>query len=299
MERPHARIEQPVDEYDYELPQQLVDAIALADELLKRKDQGSPLTMVDIVFQSNTEAMLQEIQSGPLAHLIAPPDKNLAIESDGSYYPALDVRKQNARMTGMMLTVWGWNYEKIRYIDRTKIPCEYKKYPGEIDKVRQFEIRMGYDTGQKDGYATESLSLYFGSNSKDSIHAYSQISMPTYAETGYEGHGGKSDKRVSNEAVEWFLNFVAKNVGDQPKSTHDITSEQIEEVRLVAQAHGVCDAIDELIEGTWPAQALYLMSKPMKMLEGKSIIQCLINSDSPKKAGIAAQQVLRTYKDRT
>lgn len=297
MERPQGRIEQPKDKYDYELTQLEVDAIALADELLKKKPEGSPITFVDIVLQGDHDQMLAEIQQSPYGQLLATPDEQLAIDSKGEHYPILDVRKENGRLVGVGLRVWGWEHEKVRYTNPEKKnpPFKYKKYPGEKDKTRQLEIAMSYQVGRQT--VTEEISLYFGTATN--MRAHSQLHMMAYAETGYEGHGGKSMKKLSDEQVYWFLDFIARQVGDEPKSVAEVQEEQIESVRVIARRQGVLEAIDELIDGTWNAQANYLMSLPCKKLAGKSILECLESPESAALAGEAARDILAHWKSGT
>lgn len=297
MERPQGHIEQPKDEYDYELTQLEADAIALADELLKKKPEGSRMTFVDIVLQGNDDEMLDELQQGPFGRLLAAPSEQLAMKSNGEYYPVLDVRKENGRLVGMGLRVWGWEHDKIRYKEpqSKKPPFEYKEYPGEKDKTRQLEIAMSYQVGKQT--VTEEVSLYFGTTS--GVRASSQLHMMAYAETGYEGHGGKSMSKLSEDDTYWFLDFIARHVGDEPKSIHEIQDEQLAAVRLDAERYGVQDAIDELVEGTWSAQALYIMGKPFKMLDGKSIVECLKSPDTALQASEAARDVLAHWKEGT
>lgn len=302
MERPRAQRETPVDEYDHEISQAQADIIAFADELLKHKPEGSALTFVDIVLQGDSQQMLEELQQGPLGHLLASPDDNLAMESDGSHYPILDVRKRNASLTGIALRAWGWDYDKIRYTDPTQEnpPYDYKEYPGEKDKSRQLEISMGWRAGKShDNYATESISVSTYAAYLGDISASSQISMPVYAETGYEGHGGKYEKNVSDEAAEWFLDFIARYVGDQPKSYHELIDEQLEAVRADAERNGVVRAIDSLIRGTWTSQALMMMKKPCRLLDGKTIAEGVQSPETAKTAAKAARLLLKQWKDRS
>jgi len=299
MEKPHANIEPPVDEYDHELTQVQANAIALADELLKHRPERSRIAFVDMVLVGDQHEMLVELQSGPLSHLLAAPNEQLAIESDGSYYSQLDVRKANGKFTGMSLRVWGWDYDKVRYTKPCEVgpPYEDKEYPGEKDKSRQIEIRMGYVVG--DESVTEELSVHANSSSPNYIYASTQLSMPTYAEMGYEGHGGKSDYDISDEAVEWFLEFVAKNVGAEPKSHRELISEKTAKIRAAAEVQGIREAIDELIDGTWDAQALYIMRRPLRSLDGKSILECFETRELAAQVAEAAREILRKWKDGT
>ncbi|MCA9327968.1 hypothetical protein KDA14_05555, partial [Candidatus Saccharibacteria bacterium] len=234
MERPQANIERPLDEYDHELTQLQTDAIALADELLKLKEEGSSWSFVDIVFEGDRSEMLEEIESGPLVSLLYAPNEQMAIESDGSYYPTLDVRKENGQLQGIGLRVWGWDYEKTRRIpSRDQNPSyDYKTYPGEVDKTREIEIAMSYKVGKE--HVTEMLKLYVNAARPDYIYISSQLSMPTYAETGYEGHGGKSDD-IDEEGMYWLLDFVARHVGDEPKSIAQLQRERVMSIRREAE----------------------------------------------------------------
>lgn len=293
MERPRADIQPAQDEFDHELSQPQADGIALADELLKLKEGNSPLTFVDIVLEGNKNDLLAEIENGPIAQLLAAPDQQLAMPSDGSYYPILDVRKENGRLIGIGLRVWGWDDEKWRYIDNNeKPPYNIRKYPGEIDKTRQLEIAMSYRVGRET--VTEELSLHFGTAGY--IRASSQLHMAAYAETGYEGHGGKGTSNLDDEAVYWFLDFIAKHVGDEPKSVFMLQQERINKIRDTAERNGMLSAIDDLVEGTWEAQALYIMHRPCKLLDGKSILQCIESPESAEKVKETVREILRHWK---
>lgn len=196
----------------------------------------------------------------------------------------------------MSLRVWGWDDKKFRYKNRDDNtgPYELQKYPGQIDKTRQLEISMGYRIGNL--YANESLSLYVGSAQRGHVRASSGISMAAYAEMGYDGHGGKHDNSISNESAEWILDFIARNVGDEPKSYDDVMNERIAKVRELATSKGALGAIDRLIEETWNAQALYFMRLPLTLLDGKSILQCL-RAEEPSSTAIteAAAVILESW----
>jgi len=293
MERPKTIYEQPID--DHELTKAQQDTIALSDELLTHKPENS-LTFVDIVLAGDHNAMLAEIEAGPLNYLLASPQKQLAYESDGEYYPKLDVRKEFTTYTGMSLRVWGWDDEKVRRTNhQTQPPYDLTRYPGEIDKTRQLELGMCYAVG--DEHVTESLSLYASTAQPGFLQASSKIFMTAYMEQGYEGHGGKSDIHVRDEAVEWLLDFVAKHVGDQPQSAQEYHQEVIDAIRQKAEQHGVLEAVDELIAATWNAQAIYLMRRPCKLLDGSSVAQCLDDPERAAQAAEAARAITRRWQE--
>lgn len=295
MERPHGRIEQAQDEYDYEITQVQADAIALTDELLNRKSEGSKWSFVDIVLEGDHSDLVAEIEQGPLADLLALPDEQLAIESDGSYYPILDVRKQNGNLLGVGLRVFGWEEDKIRWINPNRTSREFKSYPGQKDKMREIEIAMSYRVGEET--VTEMLSLYCATHTQGYVNVSSRVHMPAYAETGYEGHGGKSRGRVGEEDIYWFLDFVAKHVGDQPKSVGELQNEKIEAIRENARIYGALKGVDKLINDTWNAQALYLMNLPCRLLDGNiSIAKGLESAETAEQAGEAARLLAKQYK---
>lgn len=298
MERPNGRIEQPQDEYDFEITQTQADAIVLADELLKHKPEGSPLTFVDIVLVGSCDEMQAEIERGPFANLLAEPDEQLALWSDGNYYPILDVRKQNGRLCGVGLRVWGWDNDKYRYTKPREegAPYEYKEYPGQKDKDRQLELAMSYVVGEET--VTETLSLWFGTSGSGNMRASTQLHMMAYVESGYEGHGGKGRGNLSDEEVYWLLDFVARYVGNDPKSVGELQDEMIEDIRILAGQYGVLKQVDKLITATWNAQALYLMGQPCKMLDGVSIAQSLKSPETAVKAGEAARILSKQWKAR-
>lgn len=298
MERPRANIEPPVDEYDHELTPVQGNIIALADELLKHKEVNSRVTFADIMLEGEPMDMVAELKSGPLGGILSPSDKQLAHESDGSYYPVLDIRKESARLTGVGLRVFGWEDEMFRYIDpgQTAPPYDLKRYPGYMDKRREIKLSMGYKVG--DQTFNEILTLSTSTFRPDDIRISSYVYLHAYMEHGYEGHGGRSDYNPSDEAVEWLLDFVARHVGDQPKSHFEYTMELLNKVRIKAEEVGAGEEVDRLIEATWPTQALFMLEKPCHTLEGMSIIEGLQTSDAAETAARAIKTLRQQWSKR-
>lgn len=298
MERPRAEIQSASDEFDHEISQARADAVALADVLLAHKPDGSPLTFVDIVMEGDDEQMLDELAASPFGRLLAAPDEQLAIESDGSYYPVLDIRKESGVFLGMGLRAWGWDEDKWRHTDVGEdYPREFKEYPGEKDKTRELELAMSYRVGRET--VTETITLYFGTTPSGTFRASSQLHMMAYAETGYEGHGGKGIGRISDEDAYWFLDFIARHVGDEPKSVREVQDERLNAIRADAERHGVLKGVDKLIKDTWNAQALYMMNLPCRLLDGMSIAEGLKSPDTAAQAGEAARLLAKQYKTKT
>lgn len=189
MERIHGKIEEPSDEFDHELEQADVDVITLADEFLRHKD--TKLTYGDYVSQMPAEEAIRRLEATKFSELLATPDEQLAIKSNGEYYPILDIRKENASLKGVRLRVSGWDSPKYRHTDSTEYnpPYDFKEYEDEIDKVRQINISFAYATDENT--VTETIVMRAYSARPGGVEAYRELYCGSYSEMGYEGHGEK------------------------------------------------------------------------------------------------------------
>lgn len=300
MELPKPHVEAAQDEHDFELTPRQVTALDFVDELLKLKEEGSRFTFVDIDIPVDKTELYDTIVNGPLGGVLAASDENLALESDGSYYPIYDIRKNNSKLIGLGLRVWGWDDPKLRYTGGFSQTggYEYVEYEGQKDRTRQIELSMSYRSNEdRNLTATEELSLYIHSSSPDYFRVSSQVHMMAYAETGYEGHGGKSAEELTGEQVDWILELVARSVGDDPKSVRQVQHEAVERFLAIADSNGCGKGIRKLIKGTWEAQAMYLMSLPLKQLNGLSIRKAAVQVEMAKQANKAAKDILVAYKN--
>lgn len=182
------------------------------DRFLTLKHAGSPLSFVDMACVTDFEESRAMVQTGQLHEVLAGDDEQLALASDGSYYPVLDATKANATFTGVSLRAWGWDDEKIRYKrdDDDKV-AGYVIYEGEKDRTRQLDISCHYQQG--DEHIVEIVSLYGSTSYRSNPRLYSQIWMSAYAETGYEGHGGKSVNEPTDELVAEFIRIAERLSG--------------------------------------------------------------------------------------
>lgn len=297
MERPHATIEAPQDNFDHELTQPQADFIALTDVLLAHKrDGGMHLSFTDIVVQHSPDEVEQKLRATRVGQLMRPSDAQLAIESDGSYYPQLDLKKANGRLAGVSIRAWGWDDKKYRYTDpgNTTVPREYKKYQGEIDKTRQLDISFSYTIG--DTSVVESISLYGSTTAPDYVYATSQVWASPYAETGYEGHGDDSIDELSDAEVYEFLELVADMVGDTPESYGEMYTRQTAALRCEFEGTSHFDGVSRLIDLLWPAQACYeLLERPYA--NNETIVSALRSGDAERQrtADEALAEAVRYY----
>lgn len=283
MERPQAQIKSPEDEYDYELTQLQTDLLEFGHELHSLKENNR-LTFVDFVLQGDENEMLAELEASPVADLLSRPHEQLAIPSDGSYYPELDLSKDKAEFLGMGLRVFGWKSEKTRYTNlatrKSGDPYEWKEYDGE-DWTYEFNLGMSYECD--DGHFSESLFMTVGSVQPDDMRISSQIFAHEYAETGYEGHGGHSTGDPTEEQVAWLADFIAKHLGDKPVTVGEYQRTQLNKLRQrVDEIGGDEGLVDKLVKYTWEAQALGILKTPRYQIGDKqgSIAHLLISENS-------------------
>ena len=246
--------------YDVNLSEVQLSCLALSDELLALKGD-SPFTFVDMYVDTPAEEVLSRIKK-LRPDLLADDDEQLAMPSDGEYHPILDAKKTDARLVGVGLRVWGWDDEKYVFTNGSNESYDMSRhflmYPSdEKTHRRQLEISFSYSHSSA-GNIVESVSLALGSGGETSI--YSQLYMSAYAETGYEGHGGRSSQNVSDGDMAAFGDLVAEIVGGVPESMRMRSERTLNELVYSAATEDARHAVMRLIEETWPAQALYLIA---------------------------------------
>lgn len=217
MERPQARIEQPIDEYDHELTRVQADIVALADELLKSRAGKNRMRHAIVALSGDSQDLVAELQSSPVGHLLASPNKQLASKSDGTYRPVVDVRKRNATLMDVSLQVFGDDYPKLRYTnpESERPPYDFKKYPGQKDKTRELRVKMRYQSDNPQEDFSESIVLYTSTVLSDYVTIGRHVYINAYQDQGYEGNVDKEDRNISDEALEWLLEFIAKHIDDE------------------------------------------------------------------------------------
>lgn len=283
--------------YDYRPSKVVASCIALADELLTFKDPDSPLTFVDIAVESAPDTVLEKLQTIAAGSILAEQDEQLAISSDGEYYPVLDIRKQNAQLVGVGLRVWGWNDQKYIFTNKKGEQYDYPKhalvYPSnEISSTRQLELSFGYED-KNSGSFSESVSLFLRPDGSASIDR--QVWAAAYAETGYEGHQGSSLRKPTNKDIAAFGDLIAEIVGDTPESVSMNVTRQLEELADSAATPIAKEAIQNLIETTWPAQANYFLNSVVDE-SGKTVAEQLRDEATVDEAITTINTIIKKWK---
>lgn len=283
--------------YDAQVSEAQASCLALSDELLALKGD-SPLSFVDLSVNVSAEEVMSRVKQCQYSELLAGDDDQLAMPSNGEYYPMLDVKKSDARLTGIGLRVWGWDDDKYVFTNKSRDEYDMSKhflrYPSD-EKVhrRQIEISFGYDHPEA-GSIVESLSLNITSMGQASMH--SQIYMGVYAETGYEGHGGVSKGHVSDRDMVMFGDLTAEIVGDMPESVRMRDQRELQEMIESAATMDVRQAVERLIECTWPAQARYLLG--LSGDNGASLCSLLDDAEKSSEVVERIDALMKKWRER-
>lgn len=198
--------------------------IALTDELLKLKRPDSPFTFVDIAVEVPASEVQDKLSQLKVGELLASEDQQIAIESNGEYYPVLDITKDKSTLRGVSVRAWGWDDTKVVFTDDEDEQYEFPKhalvYPSnEKTTTRELDVTFVYTANDQNEYWSEGISLHTSSNGNISVA--SDYIVSAYLETGYEGHGGERLKNVSSSDYMEFASLIAEIVGDEPMSQID------------------------------------------------------------------------------
>lgn len=287
------------EEFDKQPSKAVENCMALADELLALKAPDSMCAFVDLMVQESPKAVLSKVKATPAGKVIAVDDKQLAIPSNGEYYPILDFKKQHAQLVGVGLRVWGWDNEKHIFTNKKGEPYEFPRhvliYPAdEKSRHRRLEISFNYSNAQKESFSESvALDLY----SDGSTELSSNIVAAAYVETGYEGHGGSHKKKVSEASVAAFGDLVAHIVGDEPESIHGYIDRRINGVLTAAASAEAQKAVEDLVDATWPAQAHYILFSKLKGT-GATLSEQLSSADTADTAIKTIQSIITAEQSR-
>lgn len=268
-----------------------MSCIALADELLALKDEKSRLTFVDIVAKEPRDVVLSKLQSIRFGQLLADDDEQLAIESDGAYYPVLDIKKQDLRLNGVGVRVWGWDDEKYVFTNQPGDDYEYPRnclvYPSTEKSIRrQLELIFSYTHSATT--VTESVSLTL--NGRGGTDVSRQIWMSAYAETGYEGHDGAGLDSCSDEDVAAFADLLAEIVGDEPESIEMYQDRQYSDL-LASCGEKTRAELEKLRAKTHTGQVVYMANSRTNKDEASSLVSMLRRGVSDEVTAEAAQRL--------
>lgn len=205
------------EEYEPQISSTEASCIALADELLKLKKPGNTLTFVDVRVETPAAEVLNKLQSMKAGELITADDDQLAIESNGEYHPILDIRKNNAKLDGAKLRIWGWDHTKYVLTSSDIDPSDaYLGYPSD-EKIaeRKLEIFLLYKGIDSEDFS-EHISLTL--NSTAGAYLSRSIYSSAYAEMGYSGHNDEIVYDIEEADIAAFGDLVAEIVGDEPEA---------------------------------------------------------------------------------
>ena len=294
-ERP--AIMQEYEDNDPKPSQVVVSCLALANILLEVKEPADRFTFVDIAIEDSPVTVLDKLRALSVGAILAGEDEQLAIESDGEYYPVLDMRKQNAKLVGVGLRAWGWDDAKYGFTKKVGEPYKYPKhalvYPSdEKSCTRQLELSFAYRNDQSTIF-TESISLYLSDSGSATIS--SQVWAMAYAETGYEGHGGSSFQTPTDEDIAAFGDLIAEIVGNEPESILMKQNRQLQALTDATATPSAKQAVQKLIEATWPAQAQYFLTREQTG-EDSSIADQLCNEATADQAITAIHEIIKAWK---
>lgn len=230
--------------------------------------------------------------------LLAGPDDQLGIASTGEHYPILDVHRRDLSLTGVGIRVWGWDHPRVEFTNpegkQYAYPEDCLEFPvHETSPTRQIDISLSYDHPEA-GFVRESVTLYV---SESYGHLHSQYWMSAYAETGYEGHGGKRIEPTDERMIE-FLELVAHIAGDEPMTVAAHDERRLEEVltALDDTAYGAKARL--LLESTWTQHALYeLNERRDESIGGITLYEALMGDDEAVKqrVDVFLDQLIGTY----
>lgn len=293
------------EEYDSRLTDTETSCIALADELLALKEESSPLTFIDICVDMPAADVLRKMQAIKAGELLTNDDEQLAIESNGEYYPILDMKKENADLVGVGLRVWGWDHDKYIYVDSNNEERDYKRdllvYPaGEKSAQRQLEVTFAYcnrlPANDGSNHFNESISLTINQFSGSSLSR--SVQAMAYAETGYEGHLHANLKHIQEADIAAFGDLVAEIVGGEPESLRMRQDRQLAEVVAGAVNESAKSAAQELINVTWPAQANFILSLKKKET-GKTLAEMLQSEADVNRGVELIRQYIEKWQEKT
>ena len=214
------------EKYDYEPTDLSQNCIALAEELFSLKRPNSWLCSEEIVVKVPAARALAELRSIKVDALINSDDTQLAIPSDGEYYPVLDIKKRDSKLLGVDLSVWSQEVKKYVLTNDPEVPYNYPVdclvYPStEKSHDYRLTIRFKYEHPEL-GCFGDDITLAVGDDGD--LRMYNQVWAQAYVEMGYVGHEaeGREEQEeldgIEDGDIAEFVDLIAKWVGDQPEA---------------------------------------------------------------------------------
>ena len=241
------------EQYDTRFDDVYLSCVALTKELLELRGPNPEVTFVDIAVDTPAAEVLAKLHESLLARVLNADDAQLAIESDGSYYPVLDIKKQDATLRNVGLTVWGWK-DNRKYIMTDNKRARALVYPqDEQSEWFQIDVVFGYSHPQAKWFS-ENMTLSIGT--QGDMRLSSGVSVPEYAETGYEGHGYRALSDQTDEDILHFADVVAEIVGDEPMTTRQRREREFEKFLNKVVLSESVEYLREWIDNSWIEQVL-------------------------------------------
>lgn len=253
------------DMYDERDTSELAESCkALAKEFLTMKSSESRLAFVDILTQTPADEVVEMIRQTRVGELLADDDEQLAVESDGSYYPVLDIKKRDMKLNGVGVRAWGWSTDsKIVFTtppgERSVYSRDHLRYPsGEKTEWYELDVSFSYSS-KENGTVVESIVLSIAENGN--LRIGRNIWCSAYAETGYEGHGGRSLDDCTDEDVAALADSIATIVGDEPISVEQYRQKQFAEYLEKVVLPQSVTSIQSWLNNSWLTQVSYDLAR--------------------------------------
>lgn len=287
------------EQYDYRPSETVASCKALADQLLALKDPNDSFNFERIAVEETPQDVLAKLTAISAGGVLAADDEQLAIASNGEYYPVLDIQKKNATLTGVGLVVRGWDDVKQVFTtnegEAYKYPDDVLRYPAdEVDSTRTLELAFGYTTDDNIRF-TESVTMRISAGGSATF--YSQVWVSRYAETGYEGHGGKTMQPTSDEEVAAFGDLIAEIVGDTPRTERMKEDQEFQGFIEALATPSARKAVQDLVALTWQTQASYLLTMRLEA-EGKTIAELLCDVNTADEGVAGVEAIMAAWRER-
>ena len=274
------------EKFDIKMSDAERSCVEMSDELLKHKHREN-LKFASICIDVPPEEVLDKLKQTRIGNVLSGDDEQLAYESDGSYYPILDIKKKDATLTGVGLTVMDWDSEKTAKTDKpgeTWDPNRHVlRYPSdENDRHREFILSFGYKSPNlktRDGFS-EKITFTVG---ESVTGIYREVYVDEYAEMGYEGHHGKTLKKVSDDDVIAMGNLIAEIVGENPESPSERKTKMYNEFLTKILSAESRQYVEEWVNNSWEGQVMADLQYKLKV-DDVPLLEALTSPDLAPKA---------------
>lgn len=264
----------------------------LAEILHSLQRPDARLTFEDIVVEQAPQQVQDALRTIRAGELLAHDDKQLAFESDGSYYPVLDIQKKDATLHSVSLRVFKWtqNYKGVftnKKGETYQYPRDYLQYPSN-EVSHNYELQLCFGYSHPASSFTETVTLAIGSETDDSLRVSSEVWVAAYAETGYEGHGGKGLKHASDTDYAQLAGLMAEVVGDQPEAYWQREQRLMDDYIATVPDETSREYLREWVENSFAGQVIHTINSTKV---GSTNLRRALASGSPEAEKVLADLV--------